>query len=115
MEAAQQTAIAVAHLFYGVPLDVEFVATDCSAKFLSVANIDEPLIADQTVSAHVYRRGRLVRMHTTLVIHQAGLERVRLAGTMVLLKREQLRHLEERASTTYPFNAVTIGPSGSRS
>jgi hypothetical protein len=112
MEAAQQTAMAVAHLFYGVPLDVEFVTTDCSAKFLSVANIDEPLIADQIVSAHVYRRGRLVRMHTTFVIRQGSLERVRLAGIIVLLKREQLKHLEERASTTYSFNPATIQPTG---
>lgn len=112
MEAAQQSAMAVAHLFYGVPLDVEFVTTECSAQFLSVANIDDPLIADQTVSDHVYRRGRLIRMHTALVIRQGSLERARLAGTIILLKKQQLKYLEECASAADPAIPITLQPTG---
>jgi A-factor biosynthesis hotdog domain len=98
MEAAQQTTIAIAHLFYDVPLDVECVQTECSAQFRSIANIDDPLIAEQTMSGHVYRRGRLVKVQTAIVFRQGNLERVRIAGTIVLLKNEQLKYLEERAS-----------------
>jgi len=114
MEAVQQTAMATAHLFYGVPLDVEFVLTECSAKFRSLADIEDPLIADQTMSAQVYRRGRLVRMHTAVVIRQGALERVRLAGTMLLLKKGQLKYLEERAGTADPPNPRLIEGTGSR-
>ena len=95
MEATQQTTMAIAHLFYGVPLHVECVLTECSAQFRSMANVGEPLIAEQTMSRHVYRRGRLVRMQTAVVIRQGNLERVRITGTIVLLK-DQLRYLEAR-------------------
>jgi len=102
MEAVQQTTIAIAHLFYRVPLDVESVLTECSAQFRSVATIDDPLIAEHTVSGHVYRRGRLVRMQTSVVMRQGNLERVRITGTIVLLRKDQLRYLEERASAGDP-------------
>jgi hypothetical protein len=97
MEAAQQTVMATAHLFYGVPLDGEFVLTECSAQFRSVANMDDPLIAEVTMSDHVYRKGRLVRMQSAVVIRQGNLERARMSGTMVLLSKDQLKYLEQRA------------------
>jgi hypothetical protein len=96
MEAAQQTVMAIAHLFYGVPLDGEFVLTECSAQFRSVANVDDPLIAEVTTSDHAYRKGRLVRMQSAVVIRQGNLERARMSGTMVLLSKDQLKYLEQR-------------------
>ena len=72
--------------------------TECSAQFRSIANIDDHLIAEQTMSGHVYRRGRLVKVQTGIVFRQGNLERVRIAGTIVLLKNEQLKYLEGRAS-----------------
>jgi hypothetical protein len=110
MEATQQTTMAMAHLFYGVPLHVE------SAQFRSMASIDDPLIAEQTTSGHVYRRGRLVRMQTEVVIRQGNLERVRITGTMVLLKKDQLRYLEQRAADPVdPPNPGVIQRTGSYS
>jgi hypothetical protein len=99
MEAAQQITSAIAHLFYGVPLDMEFAVTDCSAHFSSMAGVDVPLIAEQAISGHVYRRGRLVRMRLSLVIRQGNLETVRMTATVVVLKKDQLKYLEERAAT----------------
>jgi len=99
MEAAQQTTIAIAHLFYDVPLDVECVETECSAQFRSMTNINDPLVAEQTMSGHVYRRQRLVKVRTAIVFRQGNLERVRITGTMVLLKNEQLKYLEERTQS----------------
>ena len=113
MEATQQTTIAIAHLFYGVPLDVESVLTECSAQFRSVATIDDPLIAEQTMSGHAYRRGRLVRMQTEVVIRQGNLEKVRITGTIVLLRKDQLRYLEERASVGDPRNPELVQRAGS--
>jgi hypothetical protein len=113
MEATQQTTMAIAHLFYGVPLHVECVLTECSAQFRSMANVGEPLIAEQTVSRHVYRRGRLVRVQTTVVIRQGNLERVRITGTIVLLKKDQLRYLEERAGMGGAGNLGPLQPIGS--
>jgi hypothetical protein len=116
MEATQQTTMAMAHLFYGVPLHVECVLTECSAQFRSMASIDDPLIAEQTASGHVYRRGRLVRMQTEVVIRQGNLERVRITGTMVLLKKDQLRYLEQRAADPVdPPNPGVIQQTGSYS
>ena len=112
MEATQQTTMAIAHLFYGVPLHVECVLTECSAQFRSMANVGEPLIAEQTMSRHVYRRGRLVRMQTAVVIRQGNLERVRITGTIVLLKKDQLRYLEERAGMGDAGNLGPVQPMG---
>ena len=112
MEATQQTTMAIAHLFYGVPLHVECVLTECSAQFRSMANVGEPLIAEQTMSRHVYRRGRLVRMQTAVVIRQGNLERVRITGTIVLLKKDQLGYLEERAGMGDAGNLGPLQPIG---
>ncbi len=112
MEAAQQTTIAIAHLFYGVPLDVESVQTECSAQFRSMATVDAPLLVEQSISGHVYRRGRLMRMQATVLIRQGNLERVRIAGTVLLLKKELLKYLEE-LSAAGDFNPALMQPTGS--
>jgi A-factor biosynthesis hotdog protein len=97
IEAARQMSIAAAHMFYEVPFDVyEFVMTECSARFRNVANIDDPLIAEQTLSRHVYRKGRLVSMYGVVVIRQGHLEIASLSGSIVLLSRNQLKYLEGR-------------------
>jgi hypothetical protein len=112
MEAVQQTSIAIAHLFYGVPLDVECVHTECSAQFRSMATMDDPLIVEQIMSGHIYRRGRLVRMQAVVVIRQGNLERARFTGTAVLLRKEQLKYLEERAAAGDLPNQGFVQPAG---
>jgi len=96
IEAARQMSVAITHVFYNVPLDIEFVMTECSAQFRNVANRDDPLLAQQTTSGHAYRKGRLVSMHSEIVIRQRGLEIARLSGTMILLNKHQLQYLEQR-------------------
>jgi hypothetical protein len=64
------------------------------------------------MSRHVYRRGRLVRMQTAVVIRQGNLERVRITGTIVLLKKDQLRYLEERAGIGDAGNLGPLQPIG---
>jgi hypothetical protein len=96
IEASRQMSIAVAHLFYQVSLDVEFVMTECSAQFSNVANLEDPLLAKQMMSGHVYRKGRLSSMHSEIVIRQRNVQVARLAGTMILLSKVQLQYLEQR-------------------
>jgi A-factor biosynthesis hotdog domain len=96
IEASRQMSIAVAHVFYKVPFDVEFVMTECSAQFRNVANREDPLLAEMTVSSHAYRKGRLSSVYSEIVIHQRGVEVARLAGTMILLSKQQLQYLEQR-------------------
>jgi len=96
IEVARQMSVAVTHMFYNVPLDIEFVMTECSAHFRNVANRDDPLIAQQTTSRHAYRRGRLVSLLSEIVIHQRGVEIARLSGAMILLHKHQLQYLERR-------------------
>lgn len=97
IEGARQMSIAVAHMFYEVPFDVyEFVMTECSARFRNVANLADPLIAEQTLSKHVYRKGRLLSMYGVVVIRQNNLEIASLSGTIVLLNKNQLKYLEAR-------------------
>ncbi len=96
IEVARQMSVAVTHIFYNVPLDNEFVMTECSAQFRNVANRDDPLIAEQTMSGHIYRKGRLVSVHSEIVIRQRGIEIARLSGTMILLNKHQLQYLEQR-------------------
>jgi hypothetical protein len=97
IEGARQMSIAAAHMFYEVPFDVyEFVMTECSARFRNVANLVDPLIAEQTLSKHVYRKGRLLSMYGVVVIRQNNLEIASLSGTIVLLNKNQLKYLEAR-------------------
>jgi hypothetical protein len=96
IEASRQMSIAVAHVFYTVPFDVEFVMTECSAQFRNVANLDDPLLAELVTSGHVYRKGQLSSMYSEIVVRQRNLEVARLAGTMILLSRQQLQYLEQR-------------------
>jgi hypothetical protein len=96
IEAARQMSIAVAHMFYEVPFDLEFVMTECSAQFRNVANIDDPIIAEQALSRHVYRKGRLISYYPAVVIRQGNLEIARMSGTIVLLSKNQLKYLEAR-------------------
>jgi hypothetical protein len=51
-------------------------------------------------------------MQTEVVIRQGNLERVRITGTMVLLKKDQLRYLEERASMGDAGNLDPLQPIG---
>jgi hypothetical protein len=97
IEGARQMSIAAAHMFYEVPFGVyEFVMTECSARFRNVANLVDPLIAEQTLSKHVYRKGRLLSMYGVVVIRQNNLEIASLSGTVVLLNKNQLKYLEAR-------------------
>jgi len=98
VEVARQMSVAVTHIFYNVPLDIEFVMTECAARFRNVANRDDPLIAEQTTSGHAYRKGRLVSVHSEIVFRQRGIEIARLSGTMILLSKHQLQYLEQRGS-----------------
>lgn len=63
MEAGRQLALAVAHLFYEVPMDSVFVLQDVTVGFQHFAALDEPLFIYSTVREKEYRRGRLVAMH----------------------------------------------------
>jgi hypothetical protein len=96
IEAARQMSVAIAHLFYNVPLDIEFVMTECSAQFRNIANRADPLLAEHRMSGHAYRKGRLSGMYSEIVIRQRGVEIARLSGTMILLNKHQLQYLEQR-------------------
>jgi hypothetical protein len=97
IDASEQTSIAIVHMFYKVPFEIKFLITDSAAQFRNVAKINEPLFVEQTMTDHVYRRGRLVSMRTAIVIRQRSLEIARMSGTIVLLDRKQLSYLEQRA------------------
>jgi hypothetical protein len=98
MEAIRQMSMAVAHEFYNVPFELEFVLTDCSARFRHVANVDDPLIAEQALSRFTYRKGRLTSMYGTTTVRQGNFEIARLSGTMVFLSKSQLKYLEARSN-----------------
>jgi hypothetical protein len=98
IEAIRQMSTAVAHMFYEVSFDLEFVMTECSAQFRNIANIDDPLIAELALSRLVYRKGRLVSMYGSTVVRQGNLEIAHMSGTMVFLSKSQLKYLEARGS-----------------
>ena len=102
IDAAEQISVAIAHIFYKVPLEIKFVITECSAQFLNVVKINESLVAHQTMRDHVYRRGRLVSMRSEVVIRQGELAVARMLGTLVLLTKTQLAYLEQRSEVMCP-------------
>jgi hypothetical protein len=99
IDAAEQISVAIVHMFYKVPLEIKFVITECSAQFLNVAKISDPLVGHQTMCDHVYRKGRLVSMRSAVVIRQGQLVVARMSGTLVLLTKNQLAYLEQRSAT----------------
>ena len=95
-EAIRQMSSAVAHMFYNVPIDTDIAVTESWAQFRNMATLDDPIIAEKTLSKHVYRKGRLVRMNMSAIIRQGALEIARMSSKLVLLTKQQLSHLEQR-------------------
>jgi hypothetical protein len=95
-EAMRQMSSAVVHIFYSVPIETEVVVTESSAQFRNFATLDDPIIAEKTLSKHVYSKGRLVRMNMSAVIRQGPLEIARMSSNLILLTKQQLSYLEQR-------------------
>jgi hypothetical protein len=95
-EAIRQMSSAVAHMFYNVPIETEIAVTESSAQFRNFATLDGPIIAEKTLSKHVYRKGRLVKMNMSVIIRQGALEIARMSSNLVLLTKQQLSYLEQR-------------------
>jgi hypothetical protein len=95
-EAIRQMSSAVAHMFYNVPIEADVAVTESWAQFRNMATLDDPIIAEQTLSKHVYRKGRLVRMNMSVIIRQGALEIARMSSNLVLLTKQQLSYLEQR-------------------
>jgi A-factor biosynthesis hotdog domain len=95
-EAIRQMSSAVAHMFYNVPIEAEVVVTESSAQFRNMATLDDPIIAEKTLSKHVYRKGRLIRMNMSVIIRQVAVEIARMSSNLVLLTKQQLSYLEQR-------------------
>src|SRR5262249_16780067 len=83
IDASEQISVAIAHMFYKVPLEIKFVITECSAQFLNVAKISDSLVARQAMCDHVYRRGRLVSMRSAVAFRQGELVVARMTGRWV--------------------------------
>ena len=98
IEAGRQMSVAVAHMFYGVPFDIEFIMTELNVEFRNMANIHDPLIAYNTMSRHVFRKGQLASMYSAGVIRQGDLDVARMSGTMVLMDKNLLKRLERRGA-----------------
>jgi len=103
-EAIRQMSSAVVHMFYNVPLEIEIVVTESSAQFCNMATLDDPIIAEKTLSKHVYRKGRLVRINMSVIIRQGALEIARMSSNLVLLTRQQLSYLEQRGGEDVTHN-----------
>jgi A-factor biosynthesis hotdog domain len=95
-EAIRQMSNAVAHMFYNVPIETDVAVTESWAQFRNMATLDDPIIAEKTLSKHVYRKGRLVRMNMSAIVQQGALEIVRMSSNLVLLTKQQLSYLEQR-------------------
>jgi hypothetical protein len=104
-EAIRQMSSAVAHMFYNVPIESEVVVTESWAQFRNMATLDDPIIAEKTLSKHVYRKGRLLRMNMSVVIRQGALEIARMSSDLVLLSKQQLSYLEQRGGEDVACNA----------
>jgi hypothetical protein len=95
-EAIRQMSSAVAHMFYNVPIESDIAVTESWAQFRNMATLDDPIIAEKTLSKHVYRKGRLVRMNMSVIIRQGTREIARMSSNLVLLTKQQLSYLEQR-------------------
>ena len=98
IEAGRQMSVAVAHMFYGVPFGVEFIMTELNVDFRNMANIHDPLIAYNTMSRHVFRKGQLSSMYSAGVIRQGELDVARMSGTMVMMDKGLMKRLERRGA-----------------
>jgi len=97
VEAGRQLAIAICHLFYGVPFDSAFILDRFGVQFTALANVDDEVYTHMAVSDIRYRRDAL--QSTTLCgdFQQKERQLVRFEGTLSILSGALMKKLEERA------------------
>lgn len=97
VEAGRQLAIAICHLFYGVPFESAFILDRFGVQFSALANVEDQVYTHMAVSNIRYRRDALQSMTLCGDFQQKGRQLVRFEGTLSLLSGALMKKLEARA------------------
>lgn len=84
IEAARQFGIALAHLYYDVPLDRPFIMDDLHVRFFRFAETARPLFVIGHVHEKSYQDGHLAHMRTTATFVQDGMEVCAVEGNFLI-------------------------------
>jgi hypothetical protein len=106
IEAGRQMAMAIAHLYYQVPLDVVFVLNEVSISFSRFAELGRPVFIHSTVADKVQRRDQLAAMSLGGDFIQGGEVLGSMSGRWTMLDRALIERLRRRARG----DAAAAGP-----
>ncbi|MFY9825133.1 MAG: AfsA-related hotdog domain-containing protein [Thermoanaerobaculia bacterium] len=97
VEAGRQSATALTHLFYGVPLGSVFILGGMMIDFDSFAELGEPVFALCKVSDKVIRHGQLAGMFSEGVFIQFGKPIGKMTGRWQIYERRVIERMRSVA------------------
>ncbi len=85
VEASRQTAEAISHLYFDVPMDSGFILSELNCQFTRFAELAEPLFAIVRVDHMVRHGGTVVRLDASSTMMQHGSTVAKLSGVWRIL------------------------------
>jgi 2-oxo-3-(phosphooxy)propyl 3-oxoalkanoate synthase len=98
VEAGRQLAMAIAHIFYKVPLDAVFVLDEVTINFRRFAELSAPIYVHSKVREKQYRRDQLTSMSNGGDFLQDGEVVGTLTGRWTMYDRALISRLRRRAA-----------------
>jgi hypothetical protein len=96
VEAGRQLAMAIAHLYYQVPLDAVFVLNEVSIAFNRFAELSMPIFVHSQVRDKVFRRDQLMAMSSGGDFIQNGEVLGSMSGRWTMFDRAIVERLRRR-------------------
>jgi hypothetical protein len=114
IEAGRQLAMAIAHLYYQVPLGSVFVLNEVSIAFSRFAELGTPVHVHYRVRDKVFRREQLVALSSDGDFIQSGEVLGTMRGRWTMMDRaliERLRRRRDRTASDTPAQTPDVARS----
>lgn len=85
IEASRQTAEAISHLYFDVPMDSGFILSELNCQFSRFAELSEPLFSISKIDNTVRHGGAVVRLDASSTMMQHGSTVAKLSGVWRIL------------------------------
>ena len=112
VEAGRQLAMAIAHIYYQVPLQVVFVLNEVSIAFSQFAELSAPIYVHSKVMDKSYRREQLVAMSSGGEFIQNGEVVGTMSGRWTMFDRALIERLRRRGRSERPAAAAAQSSAG---
>ncbi|TGK15672.1 hypothetical protein EHO61_15075 [Leptospira fluminis] len=102
IEAGRQAGLAIAHKFYSVSFESEFILNQLTAEFFSFANIWQPLQILIEAKDVTWRKGQLVSYNLKGTFLQNSKEIAAICGILTVMGKNIMEKLERSFSKLEP-------------